>query len=93
MDHCGVVLKETTSRKELSWETKHGSIIMSHRVNESMEWKDPHLPARRKLKTHPTAGKLMLIVFWDSQGLLLEHYQERVQKCAVLATVRRCVTS
>ena len=30
---------------------------------QSMEWKHPHLPARRKLKTHPTAGMLTLIVF------------------------------
>jgi hypothetical protein len=33
---------------------------------------------QEKVQTHPTAGKFMLIVFWDSQGLLLEHYQERV---------------
>ena len=30
---------------------------------QNMEWKHPHLPARRKLKTHPTARMLTLIVF------------------------------
>jgi hypothetical protein len=60
---------------------------------QSVEWKYPHLPARRKLKTHPTAGKLMLIVFGDSQGLVLEQYQESVQQCTVLTTVGCCVTS
>jgi hypothetical protein len=32
---------------------------------------------QEKVQTHKTAGKFMLTVFWDSQGLLLEHYQER----------------
>jgi len=31
-----------------------------------MERKHPHSPANKKFKTHPTAGKLMLTVFWDS---------------------------
>jgi hypothetical protein len=35
---------------------------------QSMEWKYSHLPARRKLKMHPTAGKLMLIVFGTHKG-------------------------
>jgi len=29
------------------------------------------------LKTQPSAGKLMLAVFWVSQGPILESYQER----------------
>ena len=44
---------------------------------QSMEWKHPQLPCKKKLKTQPSAGKLMLTVFWDSQGPVLEHYQER----------------
>ena len=32
---------------------------------------------QEKVQMNPTAGRLMLTVFWDSQGLLLEHYQER----------------
>ena len=34
-------------------------------------------PVAKKLKTQLSAGKLMLIVFWDSQGPILETYQER----------------
>ena len=30
---------------------------------QSMEWKHAHSPAKRKFKTHPTAGKLMLTLF------------------------------
>jgi len=33
---------------------------------QSMEWKNPHLPAKRKFKTCPTAGRLMFSGFWDS---------------------------
>ena len=44
---------------------------------QSMEWKHPQSPIRKKFKSQPSAGKLMLTVFWDSQGPILEHYQER----------------
>ena len=42
---------------------------------QSMEWKHPHSP-QEKFKSQPSAGKLMLTVFWDSQGPILEHYHE-----------------
>jgi len=41
-----------------------------------MEWKHPQTPIRKKFKSQPSAGKLMLIDFWDSQGPILEYYQE-----------------
>lgn len=44
---------------------------------QSMEWKHPQSPTKKKFKSQPSAGKLMLTVFWDSQGPVLEHYQER----------------
>ena len=44
---------------------------------QSMEWKHPQSPCKKKFKTQPSTGKLMLTVFWDSQGPVLEHYQER----------------
>ena len=44
---------------------------------QSMEWKHPQLPCKeKKFKTQPSAGKLMLTEFWDSQGPVLEHYEE-----------------
>jgi len=44
---------------------------------QSMEWKHPQSPIRKKFKSQPSAGKLKLTVFWDSQGPILEHFQER----------------
>ena len=44
---------------------------------QSIEWKHPQSPCKKKFKIQPSAGKLMLTVFWDSQGSVLEHYQER----------------
>jgi histone-lysine N-methyltransferase SETMAR len=43
---------------------------------QSMDCKHPHLPARRRLKTHPNTRQFTPTVFGDSQGLLLKHYQE-----------------
>jgi len=42
-----------------------------------MQWKHPSSPVVRTFKTQPSAGKLMLTVFWDSQGPILETYQKR----------------
>jgi histone-lysine N-methyltransferase SETMAR len=42
-----------------------------------MEWKHPQSPTKKKFKSQPSAGKLMLTVFWDSQGPVLKHYLER----------------
>jgi len=33
-------------------------------------------PSSKKFKSQPSAGKLLLTVFWDSQGPILEHYME-----------------
>jgi len=44
---------------------------------QSMEQKHPHLPSKRKFRMHATAGDLTLTVFWDSQGLVLEHCREK----------------
>jgi len=44
---------------------------------QSMQLKHPSSPVAKKFKMQPSAGKLMLTVFWDSQGPILETYQER----------------
>jgi len=59
-----------------------GNEIWVHRYEleckrQSMECKHAQSPIRKKFKNQPSAGKLMLTVFWDSQGPLVEHYQER----------------
>jgi hypothetical protein len=45
----------------------------------SVQWKHPSSPwtKRFKVKSMPSAGKVMLTVFWDSQGVLLAHFQKR----------------
>jgi histone-lysine N-methyltransferase SETMAR len=43
----------------------------------SMQWKLPNSPSTRKSKVTPSAGKVILTVFWDSQGVLLAHFQKR----------------
>jgi histone-lysine N-methyltransferase SETMAR len=51
---------------------------MPESKRQSLEWKHPTSPAKKKkFKTQPSAGKVMLTVFWDSQGPILEPYQER----------------
>jgi len=33
-------------------------------------------PVKKKFKSQPTAGKVMLTLFWDSQRPVLGHYHE-----------------
>ncbi|CAK9816246.1 Histone-lysine N-methyltransferase SETMAR [Anthophora plagiata] len=35
---------------------------------QSMEWKHTSSPVRKKFKVQPSAGKVMLTIFWDLQG-------------------------
>jgi hypothetical protein len=43
---------------------------------QSMEWKHPGSPTKKKFKTQSSAGKVMLTVFWDSKWPILEDYLE-----------------
>ena len=43
---------------------------------QGMQWKHAS-SSSKKFKSQPSAGKLMLTVFWDSQGPILEHYMEK----------------
>jgi hypothetical protein len=40
----------------------------------SMHWKHSSSPSTKKFKVTPSAGKVRIIVFWDSQGVLLAHF-------------------
>ena len=41
---------------------------------QSMEWKHLQSSCKKKFKTQPSARKLKLTEFWDSQGPVLEYY-------------------
>jgi hypothetical protein len=43
----------------------------------SVQWKHPSSPSTKKFKVTPSAGKVMLTVFWHSHGVLLAHFQKR----------------
>jgi histone-lysine N-methyltransferase SETMAR len=43
----------------------------------SNEWRHTSSPKLKKFRTQPSAGKVMLTLFWDEQGVILEHYMPR----------------
>jgi hypothetical protein len=47
----------------------------SHRA--SVQWKHPSSSSTKNFKVAPSAGNGMLTVFWNSQGVLLAHFQKR----------------
>jgi histone-lysine N-methyltransferase SETMAR len=44
-----------------------------------MQWKHPSSPANKKFKTQASTRKVMLTIFWDVNGPLLVHFQEKGQ--------------
>ena len=59
---------------------------------QSMQWKHTSSPSSKRFKSQPSAGKLLLTVFWDSQGPILEHYKEKrchSNKCQLLKHVKK----
>jgi hypothetical protein len=42
----------------------------------SMHWKHPNSLSTKKFKVTPSAGKVMLTVFWDSRGVLFFYFQK-----------------
>jgi hypothetical protein len=60
----------------------------------SVQWKLPSSPSTKKFKVTLSAGKVILTVFCDSHGVLLAHFQKRVENvnsasyCEVLLKLR-----
>lgn len=46
---------------------------------QSKEWKHRDSPPSRKFKVVPSAGKVLLPVFWDAQGIILTDYLQKRQ--------------
>ena len=43
----------------------------------SEEWRHTSSLKPKKIRTQPSAGKVMLTLFWDKRGVILEHYMPR----------------
>jgi len=46
---------------------------------QSMQWKHLWSPANKKFKTQASAREVMLTIFWDVNGPILVHFQEKGQ--------------
>lgn len=43
---------------------------------QSLEWKHPESPVRKKFKSKPSAGKVLVTVFWDMEGVIFCDFLE-----------------
>jgi hypothetical protein len=61
----------------------------------SVQWKHPSSLSAKKFKVTPSAGKVVLTLFWDSQGVLWAHFEKcgenlnSVSYCKVLLKLHR----
>ena len=44
---------------------------------QSMQWKHNGSSTQKKFKVLPSAGKVLLSVFWDAQGVIMVDYLQR----------------
>ena len=58
-----------------------GSIIMSQRIKHKVASVGPGSPRPKKFKTQPSAGKVMVTVFWDAQGVIMLDFLAK--KCTI----------
>jgi hypothetical protein len=56
---------------------KHESTTTSRKQRASMEWHHSSSLKPKNVQTQPSAGKVMLTLFWDQKGVILEHYTPR----------------
>jgi histone-lysine N-methyltransferase SETMAR len=79
-------------------ETNHGCVTT--KLNQSVLQCNGYIPVHfqpKKFKVTPSAGKVILIVFWDSQGVLLTHFQKHGENvnsasyCEVLLKLRNAI--
>jgi hypothetical protein len=63
----------------------------------SMQWKHPSSLSTKKFKVTPLDEKVMLTVFWDSQGVLLAYFKKHGENvdsasyCEVLLKLRNAI--
>jgi hypothetical protein len=44
---------------------------------QSVAWKRPKWPVTKKYKSQPSAGKIMLTLFWDMEGEIFVHFTSK----------------
>jgi hypothetical protein len=92
----GMHMKEKIRLTELLLGMDHGCITTNPNQRLQCNGNIPvHIqPNSSMFKVTPSAGKVMLTVFWDSQGVLLAHFQKRGENvnsatyCKVLLKLR-----
>jgi hypothetical protein len=47
-----------------------------HKQTPKLQWIHSGLPSAKNFKALPSAGNILLEVFWESQRLILQHYLE-----------------
>jgi len=83
VDACQELLK----RSEAEVDCFLGRIVMGDETwvyyhqpetkKASKKWHHTSSPKLKKFRTQPCAGKVMLTLFWDKRGVILEHYMPR----------------
>ena len=55
---------------------------------QSMEWHRAQSPRKKKFKTTPSAGKVMITVFWETDGMILVDVMARGETVSLDAYIK-----
>jgi len=76
---CSDVKKDTLSCNRLSEIMKHGRTTMNLQGNIKARSGNASPPRTKKFRSVSSASKVILMLFWDLNGPILEHYQDHGQ--------------
>ena len=73
---CSTLLKRFRSKDDFRFRLVTVDEILIHYYEpenkaQSRQWVGPGSPRPKKLKTQPSAGKVMSTVFWDAKGVIM----------------------
>jgi hypothetical protein len=83
-----IVKKERFSCTRLLQALKHGCTSLNLQANIKAWSGNMSLPKTKKFKSVLSAGSVMLTLFWDFNGPILEHYQD----CGQMVNGAQCCT-
>jgi hypothetical protein len=70
---------ETFSKHIITEDESYVHIFILEGKHTSSEWRHQNSPRPKKVHLLASAGKVLLTVFWDHKGMILEHDLEQRQ--------------
>ena len=88
---CSALLKHLRSKDDflLRLVTVDETLVHYYEPENKAQWVGPGSPRPKKFKTQPSAGKVMVTVFWDAKGVIMLDFLPKNNNWSVLCKLVR----